>query len=80
EVFNRIVNDIHDVLSVGDEVSVYVTSVGVDGKIGLSIRKAQEPAEGHQPKREFHRREDNYENRDRIPRAGGKKPFNKPQA
>ena len=69
EVSNGFVNDIHDVLTVGD-----------DGKIGLSIRKAQEPAEGQQPKREFQRRENNYENRDRNPRAGGKKPFNKPQA
>lgn len=69
EVSNGFVKDIHDVLTVGD-----------DGKIGLSIRKAQEPAEGQQPKREFQRRENNYENRDRNPRAGGKKPFNKPQA
>ena len=70
EVSNGFVKDIHDVLKV----------VGDDGKIGLSIRKAQEPAEGQQPKREFQRRENNYENRDRNPRAGGKKPFNKPQA
>ena len=77
EVSNGFVKDIHDVLTVGDEVTVKVTSVGDDGKIGLSIRKAQEPAEGQQPKREFQRRENNYENRDRNPRAGGKKPFNK---
>jgi len=80
EVSNGFVKDIHDVLTVCDEVTVKVTSVGDDGKIGLSIRKAQEPAEGQQPKREFQRRENNYENRDRNPRAGGKKPFNKPQA
>ncbi|HHK2083764.1 TPA: S1 domain-containing RNA-binding protein [Enterococcus faecalis] len=80
EVSNGFVKDIHDVLTVGDEVTVKVTSVCDDGKIGLSIRKAQEPAEGQQPKREFQRRENNYENRDRNPRAGGKKPFNKPQA
>ena len=54
EVSNGFVKDIHDVLTVGDEVTVKVTSVGDDGKIGLSIRKAQEPAEGQQPKREFH--------------------------
>lgn len=69
---NGFVKDIHDVLTVGDEVTVKVTSVGDDGKIGLSIRKAQEPAEGQQPKREFQRRENNYENRDRNPRAGAK--------
>ena len=45
---NGFVKDIHDVLTVGDEVTVKVTSVGDDGKIGLSIRKAQEPAEGQQ--------------------------------
>ena len=48
EVSNGFVKDIHDVLTVGDEVTVKVTSVGDDGKIGLSIRKAQEPAEGQQ--------------------------------
>ena len=44
EVSNGFVKDIHDVLTVGDEVTVKVTSVGDDGKIGLSIRKAPEPA------------------------------------
>lgn len=39
---NGYVKDIHDVLSVGDEVTVKVISVNDDGKIGLSIRKAQE--------------------------------------
>ncbi len=42
EVSNGYVKDIHDVLSVGDEVTVKVISVNDDGKIGLSIRKAQE--------------------------------------
>ncbi|MEO1768579.1 MULTISPECIES: S1 domain-containing RNA-binding protein [Enterococcus] len=42
EISNGFVKDIHDVLSVGDEVTVKVTSVGNDGKVGLSIRKAQD--------------------------------------
>ncbi len=42
EVSNGYIKDIHDVLSVGDEVTVKVISVNDDGKIGLSIRKAQE--------------------------------------
>lgn len=40
EVADRYVKDIHDVLSVGDEVTVKVLQVEQDGKIGLSIRKA----------------------------------------
>lgn len=75
EVSNGFVKDIHDVLTVGDEVTVKVTSVGDDGKVGLSIRKAQEqPAE---PKREFQRRDNNehQENRDRGQRPAPKKQF-----
>ncbi|MGX7352902.1 S1 RNA-binding protein [Enterococcus canis] len=68
EVSNGYVKDIHDVLTVGDEVTVKVTSVGDDGKIGLSIRKAQEDAA---PKKEFRPR-------DRGPRPTSKKPFNAP--
>lgn len=40
EVADQYVKDIHDVLSVGDEVTVKVLQVESDGKIGLSIRKA----------------------------------------
>ncbi|RYL88193.1 RNA-binding protein S1 [Sporolactobacillus sp. THM7-4] len=40
EVADRYVKDIHDVLSIGDEVTVKVLQVAPDGKIGLSIRKA----------------------------------------
>ncbi|GEL16087.1 S1 domain-containing RNA-binding protein [Pediococcus cellicola] len=48
EVSNGFVKDIHDVLSVGDTVTVKVLSVGDDGKIGLSIRKAEaQPAPEH---------------------------------
>ncbi|MFT8872646.1 MAG: S1 domain-containing RNA-binding protein [Sporolactobacillus sp.] len=40
EVADRYVKDIHDVLTIGDEVTVKVLQVAPDGKIGLSIRKA----------------------------------------
>ena len=40
EVSNGFVKDINEVLKVGDEVTVLVTAIGEDGKIGLSIRKA----------------------------------------
>ncbi|MFD1441009.1 MULTISPECIES: S1 domain-containing RNA-binding protein [Lacticaseibacillus] len=47
EISDAYVKDIHDVLSVGDEVTVKVTAIK-DGKIGLSIRKASDqPAEAH---------------------------------
>ncbi len=65
EVSNGFVKDIHDVLSVGDEVTVKVTSVGNDGKIGLSIRQADEsqpprPEKKYPPKGKFeHKDRDN---------------------
>ncbi|MDH6363920.1 S1 RNA binding domain protein [Enterococcus sp. PF1-24] len=55
EVSNGYIKDINDVLSVGDEVTVKVTSIGNDGKIGLSIRQTQE--QPPQEKREFVKRE-----------------------
>lgn len=73
EVSNGFVKDIHDVLSVGDEVTVKVTTVGDDGKIGLSIRKAQDQPE----KKEFTPRE-RTERHDR-PKPGPKKNFSRNQ-
>ncbi|KRN25962.1 S1 domain-containing RNA-binding protein [Lacticaseibacillus camelliae] len=47
EISDAYVKDIHDVLSVGDEVTVKVMTIK-DGKIGLSIRKAvDKPAGEH---------------------------------
>ena len=47
------IKDINEVLSVGDEAKVKVMTIAADGKIGLSIRKAQENSdEGSQPQRE----------------------------
>lgn len=79
EVSNGFVKDIHDVLTVGDEVTVKVTSVGDDGKIGLSIRKAQDQPE--EPKREFQRREntESQNNRERNQRPVQKKQFTRAQ-
>lgn len=48
EVDDHYVKDIKDVLKVGEEVTVKVISIGDDGKIGLSIRKAKE---GYRPER-----------------------------
>ncbi|MDO4680520.1 MAG: S1 domain-containing RNA-binding protein [Aerococcus sp.] len=45
EVANDYVKDVHDYVSVGDEVTVVVTNVGDDGKIALSMKKAQPKSE-----------------------------------
>jgi S1 RNA binding domain protein len=42
EVADNYVKDINDFLKVGDEVQVKVINVESDGKIGLSIKKANE--------------------------------------
>ncbi|KAF1304188.1 RNA-binding protein S1 [Enterococcus saccharolyticus] len=58
EVSNGFVKDINEVLKVGDEVTVLVTTIGNDGKIGLSIRKAEDkPKEEKRefPKKDFNR-------------------------
>lgn len=53
EISDSYIKDINDVLSVGDEAKVKVMTIAADGKIGLSIRKAQENSdEGSQPQRE----------------------------
>lgn len=64
EISDGYVKDIHDVLSVGDEVTVKVLTVGDDGKIGLSIRKATDhPAGEHEHHaRGDHRDHDRHDN------------------
>lgn len=47
EISDGFVKDIHDVLSVGDEVTVKVLSISDDGKIALSIRKANDSHQDH---------------------------------
>ena len=42
EVANTYVNDVHDYLSEGQSVKVRVLSVGSDGKISLSAKRAEE--------------------------------------
>lgn len=57
EVADNYVKDINEFLKVGDEVLVKVMNVESDGKIGLSIRKAQDrppaPARAARPERSF---------------------------
>lgn len=54
EISDRYIKDISEVLSVGDEVKVKILSIADDGKIGLSIRKAQENSEkDSRPQRDY---------------------------
>jgi S1 RNA binding domain protein len=77
EISNGFVIDIHVVLTVGDEVTVKVTSVGDDGKVGLSIRKAQDQP---QPEKKPFKREFRDNNRSKPapkgkPQNSGKQDF-----
>lgn len=51
EVASEFVKDIKDHLKVGQTVKVKVISIAEDGKISLSIRKAEEPAKPAQQQR-----------------------------
>ena len=65
QISNNYVKDIHDVLSVGDTVTVKVTKVGDDGKIALSMKDAEEHHERHEHghhegHRDFHHGNNNH--------------------
>ena len=51
EIANTFVNDVHDYVQEGQTVKVRVLSIADDGKINLSIKKAEEPAPGARPER-----------------------------
>ncbi|MFV0557130.1 MAG: S1 domain-containing RNA-binding protein [Enterococcus sp.] len=70
EVSNGFVKDINEVLKVGDEVTVLVTTIGNDGKIGLSIRKAQEEQQERKP----------FVKKEPRNRPAQKKPFTRAQS
>lgn len=55
QISDKYIKDVHDVLSVGDTVTVKVTRIGDDGKIALSM-KAAAPHEH----REHHDREHHF--------------------
>ncbi|MDQ0352667.1 S1 RNA binding domain protein [Alkalibacillus filiformis] len=59
EVANKYVKDINEHLAVGDEVDVRVLNVEDNGKIGLSIKKADEKFE----KQEQKKRTENFESK-----------------
>lgn len=53
EVSKSFVTDIHEFVKVGDTVKMKVLSIGDDGKISLSIKKAMEPDKPKEPKKNF---------------------------
>ncbi|WP_125765515.1 S1 domain-containing RNA-binding protein [Levilactobacillus mulengensis] len=65
EISDGYVKDIHDVLSVGDEVTVKVLTVGDDGKIGLSIRKATDHPESDRPHHSHNDHHDSHHDNNR---------------
>ncbi|HEU4963773.1 MAG TPA: S1 domain-containing RNA-binding protein [Bacilli bacterium] len=76
EIADTYVKDINDHLKVNDMVTVKVINVDKDGKIGLSIRQAQEPKPGQEAgQRDFAPRGDRPPRPDRPygdrPRGGG---------
>ncbi|KRL06242.1 S1 domain-containing RNA-binding protein [Liquorilactobacillus oeni] len=57
EISDSYVKDIHDVLNVGDEVTVKVLAIAADGKISLSIRKATASAPHSNETKSFNKSE-----------------------
>lgn len=53
EVADTFVKDIHDLLTVDDEVKVKVLNISENGKIGLSIKKAKERKRPQRPPQSF---------------------------
>lgn len=64
EVANTYVNDIKDHVAEGQTVKVKVINVADDGKISLSIKKAQKQEEPHPRKQQYQRRPD-VQNKDK---------------
>lgn len=64
EVADTYVKEVSEFLTVGDEVKVKVLSIGDDGKIGLSIKKAVAPPPPKpQPQESAAARNDRFENK-----------------
>lgn len=64
EVADTYVKEVSDFLTVGDEVKVKVLTIGDDGKIGLSIKKAVAPPPPKpQPQESAAARNDRFESK-----------------
>ena len=79
EIANTFVNDVHDYVQDGQEVKVKVIGIADDGKINLSIKKAEapeQPPRQSRPARPYagqqQQRSGNYNSyRQSVPRANG---------
>lgn len=75
EVSNEFIKDIHDVLKVGDEVTVKVMAIK-DGKIGLSIRKASDAPQSEHSGRPQHGRPQQHSSSNNGGGRNGDRPNN----
>ncbi len=83
EIANAFVSDVHEFVQVGQTVKVRVMSVGEDGKINLSIKRAEEQADkpSVRPARPAHRPESEPKPREQsAPRMGEVAPRSENQA
>lgn len=70
EISSSFVKEVKDVLSEGQEVKVKIISVGDDGKIGLSIRKATENEEAPRKKPRTDRKPNVWQGQQSKPQGG----------
>ncbi|XJS10307.1 S1 domain-containing RNA-binding protein [Aerococcaceae bacterium WGS1372] len=81
EVSDGFVKDINDILTVGDEVTVKVLKITPDGKINLSIRKAQEQSKTQESNQNRGKDEGSFrkpnENRSQSPNRTNASPSHK---
>ena len=81
EIANTFVNDVHDYVQDGQTVKVKVIGIADDGKINLSIKKAEAPDPAQAPRQsrpnrayasgQQQRTAGNYSYRQPLPRANG---------
>lgn len=56
EVSRTYINDLNEVVKMGDEVKAKIMNIGEDGKISLSIKRASEPEKRGEPRERRDRR------------------------
>ena len=79
EIANTFVNDVHDYVQDGQTVKVKIIGIADDGKINLSIKKAEapeQPARQSRPQRNYSsqgqtQQRSGYSYRQAVPRANG---------
>lgn len=73
EIANTFVNDVHDYVQDGQTVKVKVIGISPDGKINLSIKKAEEQPrpERRPPRPQSQQPRQQYGSRQPMPRANG---------